>query len=112
MTDAGNIKSILGSVVKELRAQKKITQEQLAEFLDVQLTTIARIETGRVFVSSELLASLCNFFEVDPSVFFIKNIAIKSQEDLNYISEIKRMLPAFSSSKLREIYNILIALQK
>lgn len=100
MTDAADIKSILGSVVKELRNQKGITQEALAELLNVQLTTIARIETGRVFVSSELLSKLCNFFNVQPSVFFIKNIAAKSQEDLNYISEIKRMLPVFSSSIL------------
>lgn len=112
MIDTDKIKTIFGSIVKELRNQKGITQEELAEFIGMQPQAIAKIETGRTFVSSETLVKLCNFFEVDPSVFFIKNIATKSQEDLNYISEIKRMLPVFSSSKLREIYNILIALQK
>lgn len=112
MINAQDIKTILGKIVKELRLQKDLTQEQLAEFLDLQPATIAKIETGRSFVSSEVLTKLSNFFEVNPSIFFIRNITNKSEEDLNYISEIKSMLPSFNSSKLREIYNILIALKK
>ncbi len=112
MTDSNKIKIILGAAIKELRIQKGITQEQLAEYLDLQPHTIAILETGKSFVSSEVLAKFCNFFDVDPCVFFIKNIVNKSQEDLDYIKEIKKILPVFSSSKLREIYNILLVMQK
>lgn len=111
MIDIDDIKIILGANVKELRLKKGLTQEQLGERIKLDAHTISMIETGKTFISGEVLANLCNIFEVEPSVFFMKSIT-KSQEDLNYISEIKRMLPAFSSSKLREIYNIINALRK
>lgn len=72
MIEAKEIKITLGTIVKELRTQKNITQEQLGEFLALQLQTIAKIETGRSYTSSEVLAKLCNFFNIVPSVFILK----------------------------------------
>ncbi len=112
MVESKKIKTILGATVKELRKQKNITQEQLSEHIVLQPQTIAKIETGRTFVSSEVLAELCNFFNVEPTIFFAKKVRVLSEDDLNHINEIKRMLPSFDSAKLKEIYNILLALQK
>jgi len=112
MNDSKSIKQILGSTVKELRTIKGITQEQLAEYLGLQPHSVTKIETGRAFVSSEVLAKLANFFEVSPSFFLKKKVSIVNESNLNYISEIKQLLPTFSEDKLREIYNILLALQK
>lgn len=69
MYDSKNIKKIFGATVKELRTNKGITQEQLAEYLGLQPHSITKIETGRTFVSSEVLASLSNFFNVTPAFF-------------------------------------------
>ncbi|MBP3924660.1 helix-turn-helix transcriptional regulator [bacterium] len=112
MVNAKEIKLNLGATVRELRKRRNITQEQLAEYIDLQPQTIATLETGRTFTSSEVLANLCNYFNVEPALFFLKQVRIPSEEDIDYINEIKRMLPTFSSSRLKDIYNILIALQK
>lgn len=112
MNDSKNIKKTLGSTVKELRVNKGLTQEQLAEFLGLQPHSVTKIETGRTFISSEVLASLSNFFDVTPSFFFNPKVKIITEEDLNYINEIKNLLPSFSTTKLREIYNILKVLDK
>lgn len=112
MVDSNQIKTTLGATVKELRTQKGITQEVLSECLDLQPQTITTIETGRMFVSSEVLANLCNYFEVDPTIFFMKKPRILTQEDLDYIKEIKHLLPSFSTTRLRDIYNILLVMQK
>lgn len=112
MNDSKSIKLILGATVKELRTNKGLTQEQLAEKLDLQPHSVTKIETGRAFVSSEVLAKLSNFFEVSPSFFFNKKVSIISEENLSYINEIKQLLPSFNNSRLHDIYNILLALQK
>lgn len=112
MINSGKIKSTFGAAVKELRKQKGITQEQLVEYLDIQSSTIAGIENGRAFVSSELISKLCNYFNVTPALFFFERVRILSEQDVDYINEIKRLLPSFSTTKLEEIYNILLALQK
>ncbi len=112
MNDSKSIKITFGATVKELRTKKGLTQEQLAEYLGLQPHSVTKIETGRAFVSSEVLAKLSNFFNVTPSFFFNKKVPIIAEENLHYINEIKQLLPSFENSKLREIYNILLALQK
>lgn len=112
MIDSNRIKLIFGETLRELRKQKGITQEKLAEYVGLQPTTIASIETGRSFTSSEALASLCNYFEVEPAVFFFNKVRIITEQDQNYINNIKRALPNFDTNKLKEINNIIIALQK
>ena len=41
------IRQNVGNIVKQLRMQKGLTQEKLAEFIDVQPQTIRSIEKGR-----------------------------------------------------------------
>ncbi|MCD7780796.1 MAG: helix-turn-helix domain-containing protein [Candidatus Gastranaerophilales bacterium] len=112
MLDGKKIKAILGAKVKELRSNKGLTQEQFAENVGLQAQTIATIETGRSFISADVLAAFCNYFNVEPKIFLSKNINYLPDEAVNYINEIKRILPSFSNEKLREIYNILLAMNK
>lgn len=112
MNDSEKIKKIFGATVKELRKNKGLTQEQLAEFLGLQPHSVTKIETGRTFVSCEVLTSLSHLFNVSPAFFFNNKVKIINEDDLNYINEIKKMLPNFSTAKLREIYNILNAMDK
>lgn len=112
MDDSNIIKKIFGANVKELRTQKGITQEQLAQYLELQPHSVTKIETGRSFVSCEVLARLSKFFNVTPSYFFNQRVKVLTKDDKNYINEIKKLLPNFSPQKLREIYNILTVLDK
>lgn len=112
MFEEEGIKKNLGITLKNLRESKGLTQEQLAEYVDMQPSTIRGIEKGRYFVSGDSLARLSNYFEVDPSIFFTKKVSVISEEKVDYISEIKRQLPLFSSSKLKEILDILLVMHK
>lgn len=112
MLDDKRIKTNLGNKIKELRINKKLTQEKLGEHLGVDYRTISKLETGRTFLSCNLLVKLCNFFDVDSSYFFNNNIKYLTEDNLNCINEIKLLLPNFNSDKLKEIYNILLVMQK
>lgn len=78
----------------------------------MQPQSITTIETGRAFISSEVLANLCNLFEVDPAIFFNKKSNLVFGEDNDYIEEIKRLLPNFDNQKLRYIHDIMLVLQR
>jgi uncharacterized Tic20 family protein len=55
----------LGTLVAELRNQKGLTQEKLAEYCEVSTRTIQRIEQGEVEPRSFTLNSLSNILEFD-----------------------------------------------
>ena len=54
----------VGTRIKQLRKEKGLTQEQLAENLDITAGTIGKIEIGRTGISIDLLICMSDFFEV------------------------------------------------
>lgn len=54
-----------GSFFKELRKEKGLTQEQLAEQLNVSGRTISRWETGTNMPDLDILIEIAAFYEVD-----------------------------------------------
>lgn len=48
--------------LKALRKDSKITQEQLAQFLNVDQTLIAKIENGTRSLSTTMIDKLCSLF--------------------------------------------------
>ena len=56
--------SIIGMRLKQARMDKKITQEKLAEALDVSVAYISRIERGSTEINLKRLTEMCNLFGV------------------------------------------------
>ena len=76
-----SLKKIFAKNLKELRKQNKMTQEQLAELVNVAPRHISFIETGRSFPSCELLERICNALHVDYMQLF-KSEEILTREEL------------------------------
>ena len=55
---------ILGQRLKELRAEKKLTQKEVAEYLRISSVTYLRYEKAQREPSLDLLAELAVFFGV------------------------------------------------
>lgn len=54
-----------GLNVKIARLKKGLTQEQLAELMNIHLTYIARIETGKINMSLAKILELANTLNID-----------------------------------------------
>lgn len=55
----------IGTFLKELRNEKNLTQEQLAEKLGVSRRTVSRWETGSNMPDLDLLIEMAGYYEVD-----------------------------------------------
>ena len=55
----------IGSFLKELRKEKELTQEQLAEKLNVSNRSVSRWENGNTMPDISILIELAEFYEVD-----------------------------------------------
>lgn len=66
--------SDLANKIRDLRIQKNVSQENLAEKIMVSRQTIAKWEKGTVAPNTANLLSLCEYFDVKPDYFFDEEI--------------------------------------
>lgn len=57
----------LGRRVKDLRRQQNMTQEELAEKLEISASFLGHIERGTRIASLETLVKLCHALDTDPN---------------------------------------------
>ncbi len=75
----------LGKRIQYLRKQKGLSQEKLAEALNIATTSLSYIETGRGFMTLNTLENMAKILEVEPYEIF-QNISINSNEEMyNYL---------------------------
>ena len=56
----------IGKKIKQLRCKAGLTQEQLAERLGVDRTTVSKVELAFVGVSLDLLFEMAEIFNITP----------------------------------------------
>jgi len=104
-----NVKKQLGAKIKRLRSKYDLTQEQLAEKIQVATRTLCGIENGENFVKAETIERLCNVLNITLSELFACD-HLKPQEDL--INEIIIDLKQFKNrEKIETIYKFVKSLK-
>lgn len=95
--------TIIGERLKKARIAKKLTQEKLAEKLDVSIAFLSRIERGNSHISLKRLSQVCDILDVTEG--YILNGA--STESQNYLaSDLSILLKDCSPEKQKLIYKI------
>jgi len=105
------IKHELGQKIKRMRINRGLTQEKLAELVEVSQRTMSGIEIGENFVTAETLDKIIKALNTTSEELFatnhLKNFdTIKKEifEDIEYLSK--------DSKKFEILYNIIKALKK
>lgn len=111
MINSESVKKLFGANLKKLRLEKDLTQEQLAECLDLQVQTISFIENGRAFVSGDVFAKICNFFDVSLEFMFKPKFVEKTAETEILKREILQLMSDCDAKLLTKYRNILVALK-
>ena len=100
-----DIKKELGEKIKRLRNKKGLTQEQLAEKIDISSRNLSKIELGLSFVKAETLERILESLDVTTEEMFA-NDHIKNSEELR--AEINQYLDKLKNNNLvlEKIYKI------
>lgn len=71
MLISGNdVLQVLGTRLKKARNEKKLTQDFVAENVNISTDLLRNIENGRNIGSIPTLLNLCNFLEITPDILF------------------------------------------
>ncbi len=65
-----DFKKLLGKRIKQIRKSKNLTQEKLAELINIEIPSLSYIETGKFAPSIETLQKLSEVLEVAPWEFY------------------------------------------
>ena len=105
------IKQELGKKIKKMRLNRGLTQEQLAEAVDISQRTLSGIEIGENFVTAETLDKLIKALNTTSDELFAIN---HFKDDEEKISEIKHDIIYISKdpAKLNILYNVTKSLVK
>ena len=68
-----NVKTSFGENVKYFRKQKRLSQEELSEKVDISVKHLSAIERGLNFVSADLLEQLSVSLDIPVFFFFIND---------------------------------------
>ncbi len=94
---------LFGKRIRELREKNNLTQEKLAEILDLDYQTISRIETGYYFTSYENLEKFAKAFQVEiKDLFSIKHL----EDELDVEKDVIKMLKKATEEEKKLIYKI------
>ena len=98
--------------LRNLRLNAGLSQEKLAEILDVHIQAIGKVETGKIFISEKVLTRACAFFKVKPKYFFEFDETKLRRSDEERLEKIIDMLKHSKPSFIKQIYKIVQALYK
>ncbi len=100
--DKDQMKKLFGKRVQEIRKKRGLTQEKLAELVDIGTPNISYIENGKFYPSYETFIGLLEALKVEPSELFTFDMK-KSPEELK-----QEMMDAFNNDEklLRLVYKL------
>lgn len=83
-----NIKKEFGEKIKKIRKKQNLTQEQLAEIIEISPRNLSGIEIGQNFIKSETLEKILNALDVSleelfSSEYFEENDVLLSEIQKN-----------------------------
>lgn len=95
--------NIIGERLKKARIDKNMTQEKLAEQIDVSVAFLSRVERGTSHINLKRLTQICEILGVSEGS--ILN-GVSGNSDNYLASEFNNILNSVSSDKQKLIYKI------
>lgn len=99
-----DIKKLLGQKIKNLRKSRKLTQEQLAEMLDIDQRTLSAIECGVNFPTKNFI-KISEIFNIELKELF--DFENGETDDSLIKEEIKNLLKYLNSRDLKIVYKLI-----
>ena len=101
------VKKLLGARIKELRKQRKLSQDQLSEKIDIDPKHLSRLEVGSSFPSLDTLDNIAKALRVEMRDLFEYEHEVRGNE---LKDKIKKLLDEADENRLRLILKVARAL--
>lgn len=94
---------IIGKRLKEARVSKKLTQEALAETIDISVAFLSRVERGTSPINLRRLSQICNLLDISEG-YVLNGTTLES--DIYLKKEFRELFEKCTPKQQRLIYNL------
>ena len=101
--------NLIGQRIRQRRIEKKLTQENVAEYLDISVSYVSRVERAAVKISLETLVRIAVYLDVSPA-FLIDGTVTVSEGYLQ--SELAEVVSGFSAEQISLLLDIAQAIKE
>jgi len=100
--------------LRKTRIKKKLSQENLADYLNITQSSYGKIEKGKTHLTIENLLKICNCLEINPADLFTTPTMTQKQNSLieQQVSEALNKVFQEHTKDLAEIRNLLFDINK
>ena len=95
--------TVIGQRIKQARLAKNLTQEDLAEKIDISVAFLSRVERGNSHINLKRLNQLCGLLDVTEG-YLLNGASSNSKEYLD--REFANLIKNCSPAKQKLIYNV------
>jgi transcriptional regulator with XRE-family HTH domain len=99
-----NTKELLGARIRELRKARGLTQEQLAEMVDIEQKHVSRIELGKNYPTIDRLEKIAEALNLPMQSFFD---FLHLEDDDEQAASIEKMLGELDTNSRRIAYRMI-----
>ena len=105
----GMVQKIIGRRIQEIRKQNGLTQEQLAERVNISPHYLSALERGVYNIKLDLLVDILNVLNCSADEVFQDVVGSSSKIRASQLSEKLKGLPLHEQRKILEVVEIMIA---
>ncbi len=99
-----SLKQKFGKRVREIRKSKGLTQEQIAELINIEPPNVSKMESGLHFPQPDKIEKLAKALDVNIQELFDFEHIQKKQDLINYIN---KSISEFDTKKLELVYKFI-----
>ena len=103
------VQKIIGSKIQEIRKQKGLTQEQLAERVNISPHYLSALERGVYNIKLDLLVEILNILNCSADEVFQDVVNLSSKVKASQLSEKLKTLPLTEQRKILEVVDTMIS---
>ena len=88
--------TVFAERIRKLRKEKKISQQELAQMVGIDVRQISRYESGKIVPYAETIVKIASVFDVTTDYLLLKNapkkpFRVDDEELLEHIEEIRNL---------------------
>jgi len=83
-----SIKKLFGKNLKRYRKEMGLSQEELAEKLNISQNHLSSIEIGKRFVSADLIERIAEELEISPAALFLDENKLSKDDSIKAIKKL------------------------